>query len=336
MNKIKENKILSIIIFLFTLALILTIIKHFTYIKHEKNYFYLDTYINIKLYSNKEEKEIEEIFNEIDYLFSEYHKLTDKYNSYDNIINVYYLNEVLKDNEEIEIDPRLSKLINEGLNYYEITNGYINIASANLIDIWKEHIDKKEGIPNNDELNNANIDISNISLKNNIYRKNNNIKIDLGSFTKGYITEIVGNYLEELEIDKYLIDAGGNIKVGNNYKKDNYIIGIQNPVNTNEIFTKLSINNLSVVTSGDYQRYYEYENVRYNHIINPFTKYPANNFKSVTVVSENSFLADIYSTYLFLIDLETGLELVNNTDIEAIWYIDDDNIVKSNNFNYDI
>ena len=336
MNKIKENKILLIIIFLFIISFLLLILKQITHVKYEKNYFYLDTYISVKLYSNKSKKEVEDIFKEIDYLYSEYHKLTDKYNSYDNVINIYYLNEVLENNKEIEIDPKLSKLIEEGIKYNEITNGYINIASSNLIDIWKSYIEKEEGIPLDSDLNNANINILDISLEGNIYKKNNNIKIDLGAFAKGYITELVGNYLEDIGIDKYLIDAGGNIKVGNNYKKDNYVIGIQNPINTNEIFTKLNVNNLSIVTSGDYQRYYEYNGIRYNHIIDPYTRYPSSKFKSVTVVSKDSFLADIYSTYLFLIDLDKGLEIVNNNDdIEAIWYIDEDNVVKSDNFNYE-
>ena len=89
MNKIKNNKTLSIIIFLFLLAIILFIIQKITYVEYEKNYFYLDTYINVKLYSNKPEEEVNEIFEEIDYLYSEYHMLTDKYNQYDNIINIY-------------------------------------------------------------------------------------------------------------------------------------------------------------------------------------------------------------------------------------------------------
>lgn len=336
MKRIKNNKVLFIIVFLFIIAGILFILQKINYVKYEKNYFYLDTYINVRLYSNKTEEEINDIFDEIDYLYSEYHMLTDKYNSYDDVINIYYLNEVLKDNEEIEIDSKLSKLINLGLEYYDLTEGYVNIASSYLIDIWKGYIEKEDGVPSLNELNGININISDISLKGNTYSKNNNIKIDLGSFAKGYITELVGNYLESIGIDKYLIDAGGNIKVGNSYKKDNYLIGIQNPIDTSKVFIKLNVNNLSVVTSGDYQRYYEYDGIRYNHIIDPFTKYPSSKFKSVTVVSKDSFLADIYSTYLFLIDLDKGLEIVNNNDkIEAIWYIDENNIVKSDNFNYE-
>ena len=78
------------------------------------------------------------------------------------------------------------------------------------------------------------------------------------------------------------------------------------------------------------------DNIRYSHIINPITKNPSNYTKSVTVITSSSLLADIYSTYLYLLPVDKGLEVVNNNnDIEAIWYIDKDNIVRSDNFNYE-
>ena len=78
------------------------------------------------------------------------------------------------------------------------------------------------------------------------------------------------------------------------------------------------------------------DNIRYSHIINPITKKPSNYMKSVTVITKSSLLADIYSTYLYLLPVDKGLEVVNNNnDIEAIWYIDKDNIVRSDNFNYE-
>ena len=329
-----KKKIFSICIFLFCVILFIFIFNKITYKEYEKNYFYLDTYINVKLYSNKSEKKINKIFNEIENIYSEYHMLTDKYNSYDDVVNVYYLNEVLDNDVDIEINSKLSELIDLGMKFYDITDGYINIASSNLIDIWKEYIEKGEGIPSDVELNSVNIDIDDISLKDDIYSKSNNVKIDLGAYAKGYITELVCEYLESKGIDKYLVDAGGNIKVGNSYNKDNYTIGIQDPVDTSKIFTKLDINNLSVVSSGDYQRYYEYDGIRYNHIIDPYTRMPSSNYKSVTVIAKDSFLADIYSTFLFLVDLEKGKEIVSkNNNIEAVWYIDSDNIVYSDYIN---
>ena len=142
--------------------------------------------------------------------------------------------------------------------------------------------------------------------------------------------------IAENNINNYIINAGGNVKVGKAYNKEYYVVGITNPDNTSNIFTKVNINNLSVVTSGNYQRYCDIDNIRYSHIINTITKKPSNYMKSVTVITKSSLLADIYSTYLYLLPVDKGLEVVNNnSDIEAIWYIDKDNIVRSDNFNYE-
>ena len=190
-------------------------------------------------------------------------------------------------------------------------------------------------MPSNKELD-VNINIDDIKLDNNKYTKYNDIKLDLGGIAKGYVTELVGNYLEDNNINNYIINAGGNVKVGKAYNKEYYVVGITNPDNTSNIFTKVNINNLSVVTSGNYQRYCDIDNIRYSHIINTITKKPSNYMKSVTVITKSSLLADIYSTYLYLLPVDKGLEVVNNNnDIEAIWYIDKDNIVRSDNFNYE-
>ena len=99
------------------------------------------------------------------------------------------------------------------------------------------------------------------------------------------------------------------------------------------MYKKINVENKSVVTSGDYQRYYEVNGIRYNHIINPKTRFPANNVKSVTVICDNSKDADMYSTYLFLLSLEEALDYVNNTDnLEAVFYVNDDNIITSKGF----
>ena len=74
----------------------------------------------------------------------------------------------------------------------------------------------------------------------------------------------------------------------------------------------------------------------YSHIINPIDKYPSNYMDSVTVISESSITGDIYSTYLYLLPVVDGLKVVNSTSgIEAVWYIDENNIVRSDGFNYE-
>ena len=111
------------------------------------------------------------------------------------------------------------------------------------------------------------------------YSKSNDVKLDLGGIAKGYVTELVGRYLEENDIHSYIINAGGNVMVGKAYNKDTFLVGITSPDNKDDMFTKVKVNNLSIVTSGSYQRYCTLDGINYNHIINPITKYPSNYMK---------------------------------------------------------
>ena len=331
----RNKKIWILFLIVVLITLVLLFIDKIVYKEYSKNYFYMDTYINVKIDSVKSKSEIDRVFEDIDYLYDSYNKLTNRYSGYDGVINVYYLNEILNDGEEIEIDKRLSDIIEIGIEYYDKTGGLFNIASGNLTGVWKNFIDVCDEVPSSSELN-VNTNIADVKLDGNIYSKSNGIKLDLGAIAKGYVTEIVGEYLEDNGINNYIINAGGNVKVGKAYDKDYYIVGITDPNNTSNIFTKVNINNLSVVTSGSYQRYCMIEDKLYSHVINPVTKYPSNNALSVSVIGEDSTLCDIYSTYLFLLSVEDGLEIVNNiSGIEAIWYVDSDNIVRSDGFDYE-
>lgn len=300
-------------------------------VEHSKNIMKMDTYINIKLYSKN--KKVDKILNDVESIYNKYDILADAYTKYDNVINVYYLNNVLKVNKEITISKELADLIQYGIDVYNNTNGLVNIAMGNVTGVWKKYINEGTEIPSEKELNNLNININDIVLEGNKFLKKSDVKLDLGSITKGYVTEEVGNYLESKKIDKYLINAGGNVKVGKSYKDGKYVIGIENPNDTNKMYKKINVENKSVVTSGDYQRYYEVNGIRYNHIINPKTRFPANNVKSVTVICDNSKDADMYSTYLFLLSLEEALNYVNNKDnLEAVFYVNEDNIITSKGF----
>lgn len=331
----KNKNIYILLLIVILVTLVLLFIDNNTYKEYSKNYFYMDTYINIKIDSVKSKKEIDNIFDDINYLYDSYNKLTNRYSEYDGIINVYYLNEVLGDGETVEIDKRLSDIIEIGIDYYDKTNGLFNVASGNLTGIWKNFIDNCDRVPSDDDLD-INTNINDIKLEGNLYTKYNDVRIDLGAITKGYVTEIVSDYLEDNGINNYIINAGGNVKVGKAHDKDSYVVGITDPDNTNNIFTKVNINNLSVVTSGSYQRYCMLNNSLYSHVINPVTKYPSNYVKSVTVIGEDSTLCDIYSTYLFLLPVEEGLEIINNTSgINAVWYVDSNNIVRSDGFDYE-
>ncbi len=298
---------------------------------YKDGFIYMDTYIEIKVY-DVDKKEGEKLLSNAKKMYKEYHELVDRYNSYDGVINLYYLNNELEENKEVEIDSRLFSLIDYGITMYDKTEGYVNIALGNVIDVWKEYREEGKKVPKTYELMDKNINIKDIYLKDNIFMKKSDIKLDLGAYAKGYVTEKVAEYFEENGCNKYLINAGGNVKVGESYKIGKYSVGLEEPFNTSNIYKTVSVENVSIVTSGSYQRYYEVNGKNYNHIINPKTLFPENFTKSVTVITKDSGYADILSTYLFLLPIEDGLELVNNLDgVEAIWYSDE--IYYSEGFN---
>ena len=295
---------------------------------YSKDLFYMDTYINVKFYCSDKDK-ASSIMNEIDNIYREYHELTDRYNSYD-INNVYFINNNDSSEKEILLDSRLYDLIKYAYDFGKKSNGLFDINMGGVIDVWKKYRDIGEGIPSIEELKKANKKNDIVLLGDNKI-KNNHPNIDLGGVSKGYTTQKVGDYLESVGIKYYLINAGGNVLAGSSYNKPYYKIGIQSP-DKNGISYILNSSNLSVVTSGGYERNYEYDGVIYHHIISPKTLFPTNYMKSVTVISHDSGLSDLLSTTLFLMDVDSGKEFLKNYDASAMWILNDNSIVKSEGF----
>ena len=284
--------------------------------EYSKNLFYMDTIINVKLY-NISESEANEAFAEIENIYQKYEQLT---NFYDENSELSKLN----NDVNYEISDDIMELIKIGYEWDIKTNGLLNINIGNLTKVWHDFRENPIELPNVD-----NIKIEHLKLEDDKIL-NDKVSIDLGAITKGYVTEKVGNYLEENGINYYLINAGGNVKVGKS-NKGYYNIGIASPI-SDETFEIVKDENISVVTSGGYERFYEYDGVMYHHIIDPNTKYPANYMKSVTVIGEDSGLCDILSTTLFLMDIDKGKEFIKDYDVKVIWFTNDNEIIKSDNY----
>ncbi len=225
--------------------------------------------------------------------------------------------------------------------------------------------------PTDNAINNAlvNTDASKINLDstNNSITMEQGMSLNLGGIAKGYMVDILYDYLESNDdVSSFSINAGGSsIRFGGynpNSERDHWSVAIQNPFgfdvwepniycslpsatsDTDCYYQSIKLNSGQVIaTSGDYQKYfYDYndlinngmEATKYHHIIDPFTGYPVvTTVKSVSVITNQSKVADIESTNLYIMSLEDGLEYVNNNDsIEAIWYLSDNTVVKSNNF----
>lgn len=147
-------------------------------------------------------------------------------------------------------------------------------------------------------------------------------KIDLGAVAKGYGVDAAADILKkDKNIKSALINAGGNIMVlGTKEDRKPWHIGIQDPRDSKKLLGTLSLTSgLAVATSGDYQRYYEVDGIRYHHILDPKTGFPVQDTMSATAVAKSGFLSDYYSTLLFILPLDRAKELVEKTpDLEAI------------------
>ncbi len=285
---------------------------------------YMDTYINIKIYGN-DDKFIADTMDKVNDIYGEYDKLCDRYQAYDNIVNISYINNELGINEEQKIDEKLYEILEYSKSYYNETDKLFNIALGNVIDVWAKYRNgEKTGIPTLSELQNSgSIDLDTLILMdNNTIKKTSNISLDLGGIAKGYTTEKVGEYLESIGLDKYLITAGtSSVKVGKHYNYNKYKIGLLNPEDGITQYKVLSGNNISITTSGSYIRFYEYEGVRYHHIIDPNTLFPTNHVLAVTVITNDASLGEILSKVLFLKPINEGLEYIKNYEnTQVLWY----------------
>lgn len=286
---------------------------------YSTNLFYMDTVINIKIYDNNKEK-VENAFQEIEKIYQKYEKLTDFYDENSELSR-------LNSNVNTPISDELLELIKFGNEWYDKSGGLLNINIGSLTKIWHDFRENPTELPNVEQ-----IDLERLNIKNDQII-NDKVNIDLGAIAKGYVTQIVGDYLNSQGLDYYIINAGGNVLVGESHK-GYYNIGIASPIN-DETFEVIKGENISVVTSGGYERFYEYNGKLYHHIIDPNTKYPANHMKSVTVIGKDSGICDALSTTLFLMDVESGKEFIKDYDVDVIWFTNDNEIIKSDGFKYE-
>jgi len=278
--------------------------------------------------------------------FREFHRMFDNYHSYEGINNVYTLNQHAGKGPLIVPKP-LFDVIKYSLDSYQMAQGKINIALGSVINLWHDARDIAETdplktyIPDIASLQKAfqHTGIKSIVLDAKELTVNildPEMRIDLGAVAKGYATELVVKEMLKSSMTSFYVNAGGNIRLGDGPKdgRKNWGISIQDPdgslfPDANSLpMEVLFLHNVSVVTSGDYQRFFVYEGKRYHHLISPDTLMPPDYMRSVTIITKDTSYADLLSTAVFLMPYEEGVAFVNRLEgVEALWVLNDRSVV---------
>lgn len=220
-------------------------------------------------------------------------------------------------------DEDILSLLELGKEYYGLSGGKLNIAMGSVLSLW--HDAREAGVlPDKDRLSAASqhMDISKLVIEDGkITLSDPEMRVDVGAIAKGYSAQKAAELVRDLGLENFALDLGGNIKTSGTKPDGEWNIGIRNP--DGGVLTGVKASNLSVVTSGDYERFFELDGVRYSHIISPDTLYPADMYRSVTVICENSADGDALSTSLFCMDFEAGKALCEKLEIRAIWLMPD-------------
>ncbi|HZY37832.1 MAG TPA: FAD:protein FMN transferase [Mucilaginibacter sp.] len=168
-----------------------------------------------------------------------------------------------------------------------------------------------------------------------IYLKEKGMRIGFGGIGKGYAAERAKQVMKQQGVKSGVVNASGDLCAWG-YQPDGkpWTIGIVNPNVSHEIFSYLSVTDLAVATSGNYEKYVMIDGKRYSHTIDPRTGLPVTGIKSVTIITTNAEIADAMATPVMIMGIYTGLDLINQmNNIEAIIIDDDDKMYTSKNIN---
>ena len=292
-------------IFLIGVILVLAFVYFYTEnTSQEKTLYLMDTVINLKIKGNK---------NDMNALCDILEKYDLKLNAHNQNSEIYKINHGKK-----EMEPDVEEILLKGYELCELTDGAFDYTVKPLTDLWGIS-DGNTTVPQKEEIaktllktgyDKVSFDVNNINLS--------DAEIDLGGIAKGFVTQKLIDEIKNRNIKRAIIDLGGNIYVYD-AKKD-VKVGIQKPFSQRgEVLLSLDVNDASVISSGTYERYFEYGGKIYHHIFDPETGYPADNGTDSVTVIGSPLKGDALSTALFVMDIEKATNLYRSeNDFEFI------------------
>ncbi len=306
-------------------------------------YEYFDTVTTLVGYDTPERFERASALTEA--ALEDLHRLCDIYHEYSGIDNLCTVN-LAAGSHPVATDPLLLEVLSFAREMDSLTGGMCRVTMGSVFSLWHNARETALSggpaqLPDADALREASLHASPEDMvidfdNGTVFLRDPKMSVDLGAVAKGYAAEKAAAVLEENGYTGYALSVGGNVRViGSKQDGSPWIAGIRDPDADSDsaYLMRVTLTDLSLVTSGSYQRYYEVGGVRYHHIISPETLFPRNDYLSVSVAVQDSGLADALSTALFNMDIEAGLSLIASLEsAEACWITVDGSIVYSPGF----
>nr|WP_314864837.1 FAD:protein FMN transferase [uncultured Flavobacterium sp.] len=218
--------------------------------------------------------------------------------------------------QAVKVDSEVFDLVERAIKISQLTDGAFDISYASMDKIWKFD-GSMTTMPTEEMIKKS---VAKIGYKNIILDKSNQtiflklvgMKLGLGGIGQGYIADKVKDLLVANGCKSGIVNVSGDINAwGKQINQKPWTIGIINPMNKNKVFATFPLENSSVETSGNYEKYVIFNGIRYSHIIDPRTGYPAQGVVSVSVFAKQTEIADALATGIFVLGVEVGLDLVN-------------------------
>jgi thiamine biosynthesis lipoprotein len=272
--------------------------------------FIMDTMVSITYYDPSAGDIIEDAFTEI-------RRIEDLMSSHKPTSEIGKINSAPAQTP-VKVSKETFELIEKSLYYSRVTDGAFDITIGPILRLW-DILNGKEKIPSHGDIAAAldlvgyqfvTLDEKNTTVS----LEKPNMSLDLGGVAKGYAIDRAREIILKGGLKSAVIDAGGDVwAIGSKPDGGRYNIGVRHPRDLQELLTVVPIRDKSIVTSGDYQRYFVKDGVRYHHIFDPHVGKPANSgLISVTLIGPDGAEGDILATAVFVLGKEKGLELLES------------------------
>ena len=239
--------------------------------------------------------------------------------------------------QPVKVNRESFDLITRAVKISELTQGAFDITYASMDRIWKFD-GTINHLPTDDEIAQS---IRKVGYKNivldpehqTVFLKNKGMRIGFGAIGKGYAADKAKQLLISEGVNGGIINASGDLTTwGTQPDGSPWMVGITNPLNKNKVFSWFPLDNNAVVTSGNYEKFVEFNGKKYTHIIDPRTGWPVSGLTSVTIFAPKAELADALATSVFVMGRETGIDFINQLPgVECVIVDDNGKIFKSEN-----